>query len=129
VRVLFSRPENIQMSLFGRAFIRSFAETMAVDGNPAHADWVQGGYLFIVPPEGMPMLSGNYRTQRTLGCDVDLLSPAELAQRFPSMNVWDLGGGVHSPGDGWCDPHGLLQGFRRKAASLGVRYVPSASWG
>jgi FAD-dependent oxidoreductase domain-containing protein 1 len=123
VRVLFSRPENIQMSLFGRAFIRSFADTMAFDGNPAYADWVQGGYLFIVPPGGMPMLSGNYRTQRGLGCDVELLSPAELAQRFPSMNVSDLGGGVHSPGDGWCDPHGLLQGFRRKAASLGVRYV------
>ena len=39
------------------------------------------------------------------------------------MRIDDLGGGVHSPGDGWCDPNGLLQGFRRKAIALGVEYV------
>jgi glycine/D-amino acid oxidase-like deaminating enzyme len=39
------------------------------------------------------------------------------------MRVDDLGGGVHSPDDGWCDPNGLLQGLRRKAVALGARYV------
>src|SRR3982751_5346532 len=102
VRVLFSCPENIAMSLFSRAFIRGFADTMAVDGRAAPIDWVQGGYLFIVPPDALPLLRVNYRAQRALGCYVDLLTPAELAERFPSMNVDDLGGGLHSPGDGWC---------------------------
>ena len=32
------------------------------------------------------------------------------------MHVDDLGGGVHTPRDGWCDPNGMLQGFRRKAS-------------
>jgi len=123
VRVLFSCPENIEMSKFGRAFIQAFPETMAVDGRPAPVDWVQGGYLFIVPPHGLALLESNYRTQRAHGCDVELLSPAELHARFPSMHVDDLGAGVHSPGDGWCDPNGLLQGLRRKAAALGVHYI------
>jgi glycine/D-amino acid oxidase-like deaminating enzyme len=30
---------------------------------------------------------------------------------------------VHSLRDGWCDPNGLLQGFRRKAISLGAEYI------
>ena len=123
VRVLFSCPENIRMSLFSRWFIQTFAETMAVEGRPAPVDWVQGGYLFIVPPAGMGLLTANLRAQQAEGCDVVPMSPRELGQRFPSMRVDDLGGGVHSPGDGWCDPNGLLQGFRRKAMALGVRYV------
>lgn len=123
VRVLFSCPENIRMSLFGRAFIQTFAQSMAVDGRDAPVDWVQGGYLFIVPPGGMGLLTANLRAQQAEGCDVVLMSPRELGQRFASMRVDDLGGGVHSPGDGWCDPNGLLQGFRRKAMALGVRYV------
>jgi glycine/D-amino acid oxidase-like deaminating enzyme len=123
VRVLFSCPENIAMSTFGREFIRDFPRAMAVDAREAPVDWVQGGYLFIVPPRAMPLLEANYERQRALGCDVELLDPSQLAQRFPSMRVDDLGGGVHSPGDGWCDPNGLLQGFRRKAIALGAEYV------
>jgi glycine/D-amino acid oxidase-like deaminating enzyme len=123
VRVLFSCPENIRMSLFGREFIRDFPTAMTVDGRPAPVDWVQGGYLFIVPPVALPLLAANARVQREEGCDVALLTPGELRARFPSMRVDDLGGGVHSPDDGWCDPNGLLQGLRRKAIALGARYV------
>ena len=123
VRVLFSCPENIEMSKFGRDFIARFPAAMAVDGREAPVDWVQGGYLFIVPPEGLALLEANYRVQRAHGCDVELLGPAELRSRFPSMLVDDLAAGVHSPGDGWCDPNGLLQGLRRKAIAQGARYV------
>lgn len=123
VRVLFSCPENVAMSLYSRAFIRDFPRTMAVDGREAPVDWVEGGYLFIVPPEGLPLLRENCARQQALGCDVELLDPDALKARFPTMRVDDLGGGVHSPGDGWCDPNGLLQGFRRKAAALGATYV------
>jgi glycine/D-amino acid oxidase-like deaminating enzyme len=123
VRMLFSCPENIEMSKFSRDFIRGFPETMAVEGRTAPVDWVEGGYLFIVPPQGMAQLEANYETQRAHGCEVELLTPGALKARFPSMRVEDLGGGVHSLRDGWCDPNGLLQGFRRKAIARGVAYV------
>jgi hypothetical protein len=123
VRVLFSCPENIAMSQFRRHFIHTFPERMAADGREAPVDWVQGGYLFIVPPRAMGLLESNYERQRAHGCDVEMLAPQQLKERFPSMAVDDFGGGVHSPGDGWCDPNGLLQGFRRKAASLGAEYI------
>jgi FAD-dependent oxidoreductase domain-containing protein 1 len=122
-RVLFSCPENIEMSKWSIEFIRRFSATMAVGERQAPVDWVEGGYLFIVPPAGMTMLEANYETQCRHRCVVELLTPAQLKERFPSMRVDDLGGGVHSPRDGWCDPNGLLQGFRRKAQSLGVAFV------
>lgn len=123
VRVLFSCPENIEMSKFGRSFIQQFPQKMAVGDRAAPVDWVEGGYLFIVPPHGMALLESNFERQQQHNCEVELLSPAQLRDRFPSMFVDDLGGGVHSLRDGWCDPHGLLQGLRRKAISLGVDYI------
>jgi FAD-dependent oxidoreductase domain-containing protein 1 len=122
-RVQFTGPENIDMSLFSISFIRDFESTMSTPQAPAHADWVEGGYLFIVPPEQMRGLEATAEVQRARGATVMILSPAELKQRFPSINVDDLGGGAYTPNDGWCDPHGLLWGFRRKAASLGVDYI------
>ncbi len=111
------------MSLYSIAFIKAFEATMASNGRPAPVDWVEGGYLFIVPPENVASLERNVHRQKTQGCDVDLLSPAELKTKFPSMNVDDLGAGAHTPHDGWCDPNGLLWGFRRKAVELGAVYV------
>ncbi len=52
----FSCPENIAMSNFSIPFIKGFADTMAVNGEPAHADWHEGGYLFIVPDHAAAML-------------------------------------------------------------------------
>lgn len=112
-RRLFSCPENVQMSMFSIDFLRTLPDI----------GWRQGGYLFIVPESGMAVLEANWRTQTALGARVDLLDRAALGQRFPSMNVGDLGGGAHSPEDGWCDPHALLQGLRGKARALGASYV------
>lgn len=122
-RRLFSCRENIEMSNFSIDFIKAFPTAMAVNGVDAPVDWVEGGYLSIVPPQGMKTLESNYAIQRSLGCDVYMLTPSELKARFPSMRVDDLAGGVLSPRDGWCDPYSLLQGFRKKALSLGVEYV------
>ncbi|MGB6103117.1 MAG: FAD-binding oxidoreductase [Pusillimonas sp.] len=122
-RVQFTGEENIAMSLFGIDFIRRFDETMSTATHPAHVEWMEGGYLFIVPPENASQLEGNAAFQQSRGCTVDLLSPTELKHRFPAMNVDDLGVGAHTPHDGWCDPNGLLWGLRRKAVELGAAYV------
>lgn len=122
-RVQFTRPENIEMSKYSIDFFRHFATTMSTDDHPATIDWVEGGYLFIVGADHADLLVRNVRTQQAHGCIVDLLTPAELKARFPSMRVDDLAVGAHTPHDGWCDPHGLLWGFRRKAIEMGATYV------
>lgn len=122
-RVQFSGPENIEMSKFGIEFIRDAGSRLSLPDAPAHADWVEGGYLFIVPPDAVATLERNVRIQRSHGCEVDLLTPSELASRFPTMNVSDLGAGAHTPRDGWCDPQSLLASVRRKAIALGATFV------
>ncbi len=123
IRRLFSLPENIELSQFSIAFFKSFPETMATGGQAADVGWHNGGYLFIVPPAGRAVLQRNLQTQLRLGCNVSWLEPGELKEKFPSMNVADLGAAVHSPDDGWLDPYSVLTGFRDKAKSMGADFL------
>jgi Glycine/D-amino acid oxidases (deaminating) len=123
VRRLFSLPENIELSNFSIPFFDDFADTMAIDGVAVDIGLKKNGYLFIVPPEQRDELARNYETQRTMGCNVAWLEPDELKHHYPSMYVGDLSAALHSPADGWLDPHSVLTGFRAKAASLGAGFV------
>jgi glycine/D-amino acid oxidase-like deaminating enzyme len=96
---------------------------MAVNGEQAEIGFKKGGYLFIVPPSSRDMLKANFETEQRLGVNVVWLEPDALKDKFTSMNVSDLGAAVHSPDDGWLDPYSVLQGFRKKAKSLGVEYL------
>jgi FAD-dependent oxidoreductase domain-containing protein 1 len=123
VRRLFSLPENIALSNYGIPFFERFDQEMAVDGELAAINFRKGGYLFIVPPAAAPVLKRNFDTQQSHGVRVEWLERPQLREKFPSMIVADLGAGVLSPDDGWLDPYGVLQGFRRKARSLGAEFI------
>jgi glycine/D-amino acid oxidase-like deaminating enzyme len=69
------------------------------------------------------VLERNFETQKANGVQVEWLDRKGLKDRFPSMNVEDLGAGVLSPDDGWLDPYGVLQGLRKKARALGAEFV------
>jgi FAD-dependent oxidoreductase domain-containing protein 1 len=121
VRRLFSLPENIALSNYSIPFFERFDSEM--DGEPAAVNFRKGGYLFIVPPAAVRVLERNFATQKANGVRVEWLDRKGLKDRFPSMNVDDLGAGVLSPDDGWLDPYGVLQGLRKKARALGAEFV------
>src|SRR5262245_12343281 len=123
VRRLFSLPENIALSNFSIPFFERFELDLAVDGEAATIGFKKGGYLFIVPPESVGILEQNFETQKANGVRVVWLDRGGLKSAFPSMVVDDLGAGVHSPDDGWLDPYSVLQGFRKKARSLGAVFI------
>ncbi|MGK0149643.1 NAD(P)/FAD-dependent oxidoreductase [Pseudomonas putida] len=122
-RVQFTAPENIEMSLYSLERIKNFEHEMTSKGRPAPVDWVEGGYLFVVEPEHVAAIERFTRRQQEHGCVVELLDPQGLKKYFPSINSDDLGVGAYTPHDGWCDPNGLLWGYRRKAAELGAVYI------
>ncbi len=124
IRQQFSTPENVSMSLFGMAFLRSAAEALAVDGECPDLGFREQGYLFLASAAGLPVLEANCRLQQSLGAKVALLTPEEIARRFPWLNIEGLAGaGYGQANEGWFDPAGLLQAFRRKAQNLGATYL------
>ncbi|MGF1609008.1 MAG: NAD(P)/FAD-dependent oxidoreductase [Kiloniellales bacterium] len=124
IRQQFSTPENVSMSLFGVAFVRQVAELLAVEGEAPDLGFKEQGYLFLASDAGLPILQRNVALQQDLGAAVTLLLPDEIGERFPWLSTDGIAAGALGlANEGWIDPAGLLQGFRRKARSLGVTYL------
>src|SRR5579863_2838404 len=123
IRQLFTVPENIRMSQYGHEIYGQFESLMAVDGEKAPIGFQRMGYLWLGSGErDIDALMANWRVQSAHGVRVELLDRKGVAHRFPSMRVADIDIAAFSPDDGFLDPHGVLTGFRRKAASLGIEY-------
>ena len=123
IRHQFSTLGNIEMSQFGTQFIQHIGDHLSVAGEAPDVGFHEEGYLFLASDAGRAILESNHRVQRNLNVDVTLLSPAHLQERYPWMNTNDLSAGsLGLSGEGWLDAYSLMQGFRRKAISLGVQY-------
>ncbi|SEK13163.1 NAD(P)/FAD-dependent oxidoreductase [Paraburkholderia diazotrophica] len=124
IRQQFSTPLSIQMSLYGIEFLRNIGDLLEVDGNRPAIELHEGGYLFLATPAGESTLRENHALQKSLGADIDLMSQDALKARFPWLNVEDIVAGAYGvSGEGWFDGYGLVQALRKKAQSLGARYI------
>lgn len=123
VREQFSTEVNIRISQYSIDFYEKFDEAMAVNGEKAHAEFRQRGYLFLASETNWPLIEKNYHFQKRLGANVNLLSVEEALRIIPHLNPKGLVGASFGRRDGYLDPYGTLQGFIKKARSLGVRYV------
>ncbi|WP_186022799.1 NAD(P)/FAD-dependent oxidoreductase [Burkholderia gladioli] len=126
IRQQFSTPLSIRMSLFGIAFLRELSERLAIDGARPSIDLHEGGYLFLATPAGEATLRENHALQLAEGAQIRYLEREALAAGFPWLNVEDLAAGCYGErGEGWFDGYGLVQALRKKAQSLGARYLAS----
>lgn len=123
VRQQFSTEINIRIGLFSLERFERFDEEMEVDGEPAHAEFRQRGYLFLADHGNWEALQRQYQLQRSLGAQVELLSPEKVLDIVPDLNVEGLKGASWGPKAGYTDPYGVLQGYLRKARSLGATYI------
>ncbi len=123
VRQQFGSAVNILLVRYSTRIYEQFDELMAVDDEPAHAQFRQRGYLFLANEKNAPILQRRYALLSRFHADVEILYPDEIHRRFPDLWLEDIQWGTFGWRDGYVDPHGVLQGFRRKARSLGVLYV------
>jgi sarcosine oxidase len=130
IRQQFSVPENVQIGLFGAQFVKRIGDHLEVDGEVPDVGFKEHGYLLLATPETLPLMQANHATQRANGADIAFQTRDELASRFPWLAPDGLAGGfLGLSNEGWLDPYGLLQAFRRKARTLGVTYVEDEAVG
>lgn len=129
VRIQFNLEENIRMSQYGLEVLEDFSERMAVgDWKPDPAPRHQGN-LFLTDEAHRLEAEIGLRLQRSLGCEVEWLDATEISRRFPAYAGPGYAGGTLGPLDGSVDPGAVLQGYRRKSASLGVEYLTGEAIG
>ena len=123
VRIQFSLRENILISLYAQEFFSRFEEEMAVAGEKASIDYRRAGYLFLIDAPGRAAAERDLALQKGLGCAVEWWTPERIKKEFPLFAAELFVGATFGPRDGYLDPYGVLMGFRKKALSLGARYI------
>ena len=110
----FSTPENIRMSAYSFDWLR----------NRLDVGVHEAGYLYLGSQAMVGNLEANHAIQRAEGADVVLLTPDELAARFPWLSIHGIAlGSLGRSGEGWFDGYALVQGLRARARELGAALV------
>lgn len=130
IRQQYSSAINVEISLYGIAFLREIGVRLEVAGERPDVGLHEGGYLFLATPDMADGMRAANAMQRGLGADIALMEPDALAARFPWLATEGLALGSYGvSGEGWFDGYGLMQAFRRKARSLGVTYEAAEAVG
>jgi glycine/D-amino acid oxidase-like deaminating enzyme len=123
IRVQFNIKENIQISQYGLEVLARFAEEMAVDDEEPDVAFRRQGNLFLIDEAGREEAEGGLALQGSLGCQVEWLTPDEVVQRHPLCDPAGCVGGTYGLQDGTLDPWAVLMGYKKKAASMGARFI------
>ena len=118
IRAQFSTPINVRISMLAVSHFERFEQEM--ESPPVY---FPVGYLFLLSdPARWADFQAQAAMQRSLGLEVEELTPAEARQRVPELAVDDLVGATFCPTDGLGNPHEVTQAYVTQARRLGVRF-------
>ena len=117
-RDIYGTEINVLFSHLSKPTLDSLADETGID--PL---WDNCGYLFTASGEvGWEALKHTTAVNQKLGLSAVLISPEEIAQRWPYLRTADLKGGIWSPSGGVYGPIEVLQAYARGARRLGVKF-------
>ena len=122
-RIQFSLAANVRISQYTFSLLENFDSQMACDGYQPAVSYRREGNLFIVTEPMRPTAMDNLNMQKKLGCRVQWLSPALIAQHYPLYKIDDIAGATFGPQDGHFDAYAFLMGYKRNAQAQGVRFI------
>ena len=126
----FATRPNIQMSAASVAFLKDTPARLGVDGHPGDIGLREAGYLFLGGPERVAAFEARHKVQLAEGADIELLSPDDLARRYPGLNTEGIAiASLGRSGEGWFDGPALHQAYRRKARAQGAVYLTGDATG
>jgi len=125
IRQQFSSEINIRLSIESLNFLKHLEEETGRD-----PELRQHGYLILATDEGqLEAFRRNVELQRSLGVEVDILSPEEAKRLVTGLNIEDVLGATYCPSDGYADPHSVVQGLAEAARRLGVKILQGTEVG
>lgn len=81
----------------------------------------RGSIMLASSDERMAEIRRAHSTAKCFGLETHLITPAEIAERWPLADMTEVRGGLWLPGDGQINPTDLTQALARGARQLGVR--------
>jgi FAD-dependent oxidoreductase domain-containing protein 1 len=123
MRIQFNIKENILISQYGLEVMKTFSDDMVVDGERQDPLFHQQGNLFILDEASIEEANVGYLLQKSLGCEVEWLTPEEIQKKYPIYNLKDCTAGTFGRKDGTMSPMAVLTAYRKKAIALGAIYI------
>jgi len=119
VRAQFTTAVNIAFSQFT---IRRLGELHGLDDQEVGFRAV--GYLFLTGTDaGAIALRRSWELQRSVGVDVQWLSPVDVLAKAPFVNVDGLSAATFCAGDGIIDPHGVVSALWAECRRLDTYFL------
>lgn len=119
IRAQFGCRVNIELSLFGMAFLRDTRRRWP----DADIGLTERGYLILGKADQVDARREAMELQRGAGARVIELGLDELRSRFPWLSLDGVAIATLGEGEGWFDAWGLLQATRRAVLQRGARFV------
>jgi glycine/D-amino acid oxidase-like deaminating enzyme len=134
IRAQFGVEETVIGLLYSEWWYTHFHEMLATPAELRQPAIKQNGYLFLydhpdladAPPGAMAHWEGAKSTaamQQRVGLSVELLSPAQIGQRWPHLAADRLIGATWCPSDGFLFPPVIYGEGIRRAEALGARIL------
>ncbi|MGB1106034.1 MAG: NAD(P)/FAD-dependent oxidoreductase [Candidatus Puniceispirillaceae bacterium] len=125
MRQQFSTELNIRISQFAAEFVKNLRTHMGGDERVPELDIQNYGYMYLADNAPFAeLLRHNRDIQRAAGAGTELLTPQEIAARYPFYKVDDLVlGSINRRDEGYFDGGTLFDWLRRGARERGVDYV------
>lgn len=117
IRAHYGVPELVALSLEANRRYANFCELVGQD-----AGFVACGYSVMVDEADAQTLRNNVQMHRELGANVQLLSPDELKELVPSLNVGDAALGAYEPEGGYANPQQTVAAFATAAQKCGAQF-------
>lgn len=119
-RVQFAAATEVRLSLLARERLRAFHDETGGD-----CGYVPAGYLWIAQDDGqLDALRAALMVQRANGVgDAREVDAEAIVALNPHVRHDDVRGGTYCPSDGFIRPLQILDGYRRAAERLGVRFI------
>lgn len=124
IRQQFSTRLNVKISQFTANFLRELSLQAQSDPTVPNVPIRNFGYLYLA---GTPDVAAQLRTsaalQRGWGSETEILTPDQIASRYPFYTVEDLElASLNRRDEGYWDGAGVFEYFRQGAAAAGVEY-------
>ncbi|MGH7724462.1 MAG: NAD(P)/FAD-dependent oxidoreductase [Candidatus Eiseniibacteriota bacterium] len=119
VRQQFSSPVNVRLSKVSIEAFARMKEELEYEGD---LYWPVGYLFCLTDPARFEQFERDAAMQKAQGVPVEVLTPADVARRWPVLRTDDLVGATFCPTDGLADPHAVTAAYYAAAKKRGARF-------
>jgi len=122
-RQQFSARINIRMARNSIKIFENFSEIMETNFGKPQIELKKVGYLFLIDKKKWDVALKNSIIQKEEGVELEILSPKQLADMIPNIDLRNIAGGTVCRHEGILDPQQLLFGYIKKIKEFNARFI------